>query len=162
MAGPVRLLQAMIWLFFGLLLLMSPFIAVLALIGLLPTIVLLLADSSPRKESRLSAMFAFNLCGVLPFLTRLWDDGPSLDNLLRHLGDVMVWVVMYGAAGVGSAMLWICPIFAAAILQWLNQEKAAKLEKQRSRLLEEWGEPLARTSMRASDTSRQGGEGAAA
>lgn len=142
-------MQLMIWLFFGLLLFMSPLVSVLALLGLLPTIVMLLVDNSRLKEGRLSAMFAFNLCGVLPYLTRLWDEGPSLGNLTGILSDLASWAVMFGAAGVGSAMLWLCPVIAAAIQQSLNHDKAAKLEKQRTKLLEEWGDSLARTSSRA-------------
>ncbi|GEQ97117.1 hypothetical protein JCM17844_07540 [Iodidimonas gelatinilytica] len=118
----------------------APPIAALAILGLMPTFVILFVDIAPEKSTRLSAMFAFNLAGVLPYMVQMWEQGPSFANLMRIVGDVMAWTVMLGAAGAGAAVLWVCPVLAAGIQQYLNSDRAYKLEKQRDALIKEWGE----------------------
>ncbi|GER04993.1 hypothetical protein JCM17846_26750 [Iodidimonas nitroreducens] len=74
----------------------APPIAALLIIGLLPTLVLLLADVTPERGIRLNAMFAFNLSGVLPYLVKMWEAGPSFVLLMEILTDLMAWTVMAG------------------------------------------------------------------
>lgn len=138
-----RLTPFLIYLCLGGLLFVSPPIAALAILGLIPTFVILFIDVAPEKATRLNTMFAFNLSGVLPYLMELWSKGATLSHLMEIIGDLVAWTVMLGAAGVGAAMLWLCPILAAGVQQMLNFDRAARLEKRREQLLEEWGEDAA-------------------
>lgn len=135
-------------------LMLSPAMAILAVAGLMPSLAILLFDLGPHKGMRLNAMFAFNLAGVLPQAQRLWLEGPTIERMTSLLGDVMVWVVMYGAAFAGAALLWLGPIFAAIVLQTLNQDKAARLGKVSEALVAEWGDGV--LAGQEQDEDRQG------
>lgn len=121
-------------------LMLSPAMAILAVAGLMPALAILLFDLGAHKGMRLNAMFAFNLAGVLPQAQRLWLEGATMERMTAQLSDVTVWAVMYGAAFAGAAMLWLGPIFAAIVLQTLNQDKAARLGKVNDALVAEWGD----------------------
>ncbi|RMD88673.1 MAG: hypothetical protein D6807_05235 [Alphaproteobacteria bacterium] len=135
-----------IYILVGVLLMLSPPIAALLIVGLLPTLTMLLADTGAYKSLRLNAMFAFNLAGVLPFMVQLWDAGASMDGFKTLAGDLTVWAIMYGAAFVGATMLWLGPVLAAAAQQILNGEAARRVEKQLKLLVEEWGDDVIRSS----------------
>ena len=129
----------MIYLCLGGLLFVSPSVAGLAVLGLLPTFVVLFVDVSPEKVSRLNTMFAFNLSGVLPYLFDLWERGGTMAQLVDIRSDLFAWTVMLGAAGIGAAILWLFPVLAAGVQQIINRERASRLEKFRNQLADEWG-----------------------
>ncbi|MFQ5348444.1 MAG: hypothetical protein ACE5ED_11490, partial [Rhodothalassiaceae bacterium] len=83
-----------IYILMGVLLMLSPPIAALLIVGLLPTLAMLLADTGAYKSLRLNAMFAFNLAGVLPFVVQLWDAGASMEGFKTLAGDLTVWAIM--------------------------------------------------------------------
>ncbi|WP_281300760.1 MULTISPECIES: hypothetical protein [unclassified Iodidimonas] len=130
----------------------APPIAALLIIGLLPTLVLLLADVTPERGIRLNAMFAFNLSGVLPYLVKMWEAGPSFVMLMEILTDLMAWTVMLGAAGAGAALLWVCPVITAGIQHYLNQGHAERLGEQRKAMIREWGEGVSSLEERPAET----------
>lgn len=124
----------------GVLLVLEPALAGLIFVGMLPTLIMLIADLGALKGLRLSAMAAFNISGVMPFALDLWRSGATLSNLLAMLGDVLVWLIMYGAAAIGLLMLWVCPVGAAAVRSMINTDKSAQLIRQRKALIAEWGD----------------------
>lgn len=134
-----RLTPMLIYLCLGGLLFVSPSMAGLVILGLIPTFVILFVDTTPEKVARLNTMFAFNLSGVLPYLFMMWEQGGQMVHLMEIIGDLVAWTVMLGAAGVGAAMLWLFPVLAAGVQQILNRERAARLEKHRDELMAEWG-----------------------
>ncbi len=143
-----------IYILMGILLMLSPPIAALLIVGLLPTLVILFVDIGQFKALRLNAMFAFNLAGVLPFLVELWDAGPSMEQFKAMAGDLSVWAVMYGAAFAGAAMLWLGPVLAASTQQLLNGEAARRVDRHLRMLVDEWGEEVAQSNA-AQDRKRQ-------
>ncbi len=138
--------QFFIYILMGILLMLSPPIAALLIVGLLPTLVILFVDMGQFKALRLNAMFAFNLAGVLPFVVELWDAGASMEQFKSMAGDLTVWAVMYGAAFAGAAMLWMGPVLAASTQQLLNGEAANRIGRHLRMLVDEWGEDVAQSS----------------
>ncbi len=139
---PRRGNQFFIYILMGILLMLSPPVAALLIVGLLPTLVILFVDMGQFKALRLNAMFAFNLAGVLPFVVELWDAGANMTQFKAMAGDLAVWAVMYGAAFAGAAMLWLGPVLAASAQQLLNGEAANRIKRHLELLVDEWGEEV--------------------
>jgi len=131
-----------VYIAFGLLLVFSQALAALLLVGLMPTLVILFADIGAYKGPRLITMLTFNAAGVLPYAKLLLDQGMRMSDFTALIGEVVNWAVMYGAAGVGAAAIWLGPVVAAAAQQVLNADSVRKLDRRRKALIEEWGEEL--------------------
>ncbi len=134
-----RLTPFLIYLCLGGLLFVSPPVAGLVFLGLIPTFVVLFVDTTPEKVARLNTMFSFNLSGVLPYMVDMWEKGGRMVHLMEVISDLVAWTVMLGAAGLGAATLWLFPVLAAGVQQILNRERASRLEKRRDELIDEWG-----------------------
>ncbi|MFZ5609270.1 MAG: hypothetical protein ACOY99_06650 [Pseudomonadota bacterium] len=147
-AGPQRSEKAGSgWIFFPLLItLLALFYAdasiVLAL-GMLPTFIAYAVARKGRRGWRLLTLALFNLSGVLPVIFAL--DGPKYAafGAMGALGDVYAWFVMYGAAAVGWAVMWLAPHMMAAVMTQFDRLEASKLRAVRAQLIEEWGEAVA-------------------
>jgi len=121
----------------------APAMTALLLAGMLPTLVVLFVDASPEKASRLSAMFTFNVSGVLPYAASLWEDGMKMQTVVEQLGDIVTWTLMYGAAGAGALALWLGPVIVAGAQQIMNYDRVRALDQNREALIVEWGEDIA-------------------
>lgn len=112
--------------------------SVLVLAGLAPTFVAYLIDRDPEKSAALT-VGAMNLCGVAPFVVRLWQRGHEMSMTLRMLADPGTWLVMFGAAAIGWLMYFFIPQIVAAVMNLRNQSKIKELEERRSMLVADWG-----------------------
>lgn len=130
----------------GAMMVFAPAMTALLLVGMLPTLVILFADASPEKVSRLSAMFTFNASGVLPHAVFLWEEGLQMQVVIEQLGDIVTWTFMYGAAGAGALALWLGPVIVAGAQQIMNYDRVRQLDRSREALIAEWGEEITRSS----------------
>jgi len=128
----------------GIMVVFAPVLTALLLVGLLPTIVILLVDTGPEKLSRLSAMFGFNASGVLPYAVALWESGLQMQHFTSLVSDITAWAIIYGAAGAGAAAIWLGPVIAAFVQQLWNADRIGGLDRERKALIAEWGEEVAR------------------
>jgi len=142
--GGRRGASAFSFLVLGAMMVFMPAMTALLLVGMLPTLVVLFVDNSPEKGSRLSAMFAFNASGVLPYAISLWEKGLQMQAVVETLGDVVAWTIMYGAAGAGAMSLWLGPVVVAATRQIMNYDRVTEIERERAALIAEWGEDVTR------------------
>ena len=111
-------------------------------ISMLPTLAALAVD---RTKERYLAMGigALNFCGCLPAIVILWTEGQSLTVALSILGDVMLWLVPYGASAIGWLIyLSIQPIMASYYAATASQ-RLEDLRSRRAELIEQWGDALA-------------------
>lgn len=112
--------------------------SVLVLAGLAPTFVAYLIDRDPEKSAALT-VGAMNLCGVAPFVVRLWQRGHEMGMTLRMLADPGTWLVMFGAAAIGWLLYFFIPQIVAAVMSLRSQSKIKELEERRSLLVADWG-----------------------
>lgn len=112
--------------------------SVLVLAGLAPTFVAYLIDRDPEKSAAIT-VGAMNLCGVAPFVVRLWQRGHEMAVTLRMLADPGTWLVMFGAAAIGWLMYFFIPQIVAAFITLRNQTRIKELEERRSLLVADWG-----------------------
>ncbi len=112
--------------------------SVLVLAGLAPTFVAYLIDRDPEKSAAIT-VGAMNLCGVAPFVVRLWQRGHEMAVTLRMLADPGSWLIMFGAAAIGWLMYFFIPQIVAAFITLRNQSRIRELEERRSLLVADWG-----------------------
>ena len=117
---------------------------IVVLVGMVPSIVALVVDRSPRKYGTLT-IAALNFAGVLPYLVKLWAKSQNLENALNIVVDVFALMVMYGAAGFGWMIFLTIPTSVASIFMVISQRRIAVLRENQRKILEEWGESVARS-----------------
>jgi hypothetical protein len=110
---------------------------------MVPTIVALIVDRNPRKFGALT-IASLNFAGVLPYLVKLWAKSQSLENALNIVVDVFALIVMYGAAAFGWMIYLTIPAFVASIFMVISQRRIAVLRESQRKIIEEWGESIAR------------------
>ncbi|TNE61874.1 MAG: hypothetical protein EP335_14395 [Alphaproteobacteria bacterium] len=136
-------------------------VAVLFVVGLLPSIVLAFTGRGAYKSYKLQCVTCANLAGIMPFAAMVWAQPRAMyDVLLNPLNLLM----MIGSAAIGYALVYIGPMVAAVVLQSMAQDKIKALNQQRVALLEAWGpEVLGDTEAKGEDPAwankpRRGGE----
>jgi len=124
-------------LLFGLLAaaLFNPNVAIVAAVGLVPTIVLGFTGRGVHKGARLQCVGFANLAGVLPFIPQVL----ARNDAQVVIGDIFNIVAMFGSAAIGYALIYVGPMVASYILQSLNQDRVKKIAQQRQALVDMWG-----------------------
>jgi hypothetical protein len=108
------------------------------LVGLLPAIVALIVDTTPKK-SWAKAVFCFNFAGILPPLLNLViAEGNSPKALQLYMGDMSLWLQTYSAAGMAWVFIWLNPIIAEKLLRFYHQARIEKHQKKLQQIDEEW------------------------
>ncbi len=107
-------------------------------IGLVPTFVARFANPN-RIKGTVAAMTALNLAGVIPVLGMLYQKGHTIEQAFTLLGDVYVWLLLYGGAGLAAFLLWGVPIVVQGGYEIQARQYVKRLDKRRSKLIEEWG-----------------------
>ena len=121
---------------------------IVVFVGMIPSLVTLIMDRSPRKYGALTVA-AMNFAGVLPYLVKLWSKSQSMENALSIVIDVFAMGVMFGAAGFGWMIFLTIPSFVASIFMVISQRRIATLRDKQRKIIEEWGESIARADTAA-------------
>ncbi len=116
----------------------APAMMLVMAVGMVPSIVLLAVGSRDQRGA-IPSMVALNLAGVLPVLGSLFERGVSIQTALSLLSDIYNWALMYGAAATAGMLMWAGPAIAQVIVDMQAQSRRRHLEKQRRKMLEEWG-----------------------
>lgn len=109
--------------------------AIVAVIGLVPTIVLGFTGRGEHKSQRLQCVGFANLAGVLPFIPLV----VARNDSQVVISDIFNIVAMFGSAAIGYALIYVGPMIASYILQSLNQDRVKKIAQQRQALMDMWG-----------------------
>lgn len=113
------------------------------LVALLPTIVAYIVDRSEAKSTFQSVM-ACNLAGMLPYFAKMIHSGNSPSLVQMQMSNVLMWLVIYGAAAIGWCMLWLWPYLAFFIIKTMAAKETFQLDLQQRKLTEEWGPEIKR------------------
>ena len=134
------------WMFIlviGLMVASLPSVLLLAF-GLLPTLVAAIIDRSHRRSAT-CCVAGMNVCGVFPYLLQLWFNNHSLQATAAILTDVFALLVIYGAAAFGWLLFVIVPPVIASFLSALSQRQLSQLRATQRKIIEEWGEGVAKS-----------------
>lgn len=110
----------------------------LLFIGMLPAIVAYEIDNTKHKFVS-STVAAFNFSGVLPDVMQVFIGGGTYDILKIKMLDPLVWMIMYGSAGMGWCMVVLSPVVASTILDSIYAGRILHLEGLQKRSIEDWG-----------------------
>lgn len=110
--------------------------AIIAAVGIVPTIVLGFTGKGEYKSQRLQCVAFANLGGTIPFVAESMSGRMPIE---RYIGDPITLVAMWGGAAIGYALIYVGPLVAAYVLQSMNQDRLKKIAQQRQGLLELWG-----------------------
>lgn len=112
-------------------------------IGMVPTLVALIIDRTEHKYVTLG-VGSMNFAGVFPYLLKLWTLPQSFESAASIVTSVFALVVMYGAAAFGWMIFIAVPPVVIAFLVVLAQRRVAVLRASQRKIVEEWGESVAR------------------
>ncbi|RTK92699.1 MAG: hypothetical protein EKK61_03160 [Rickettsiales bacterium] len=107
-------------------------------VSMLPTIFAIFLDKNEHRC--LSATIcSFNLIGVMPYLTRIWEAN-SIDYVAKLLlADISTWMIVYGAVVIGQLLYISMPLLIVKFYSARMKVRVAKFQKQHKILCEQWG-----------------------
>lgn len=140
-------------LFVFLLIVASTFLPALIvlLIGLLPTITILIVD--PKNSAKLVIVGCFNLAGLFVYLINLVNKF-SVDGAFSILGDVFNMIIMLGSAAIGFLVYYEMPNLFVYIAQNSAQRRLINIDKELDKIKEEWGSKIIDEQMRQPNTPK--------
>lgn len=109
--------------------------------AMIPTVIVIFVDRRYLKCAS-ATICTFNLIGVLPYLTQIWNS-ISLDATSKLLiSDIKTWGVVYGTAIIGQFLYWILPRAFAKLHSIKVKVEVAILHSQRDRICSDWSVKL--------------------
>ena len=106
--------------------------------GMLPTGVAKVCDRTEQGYATF-CVGGLNLCGVFPYLMKLWTDDHSIGAAANIISDIFSILVMYSAAGFGWMMFMSIPPVVSAFLTVLAQRRVTFLRSLQEDIVTEWG-----------------------
>lgn len=114
-------------------------------IGMLPCIVAYYMDISKYRYT-FKTIFAANMSGMMPFITKILATGHSSTVLAEIMGNGFNWVIIYGSAMVGWMLILLCPMIAQIMVVGVNQTQFLRYDGLRKKLESEWGNEVTQFS----------------
>ncbi len=129
--------KTLLFVFLGIVGIITMPVFLLLLIGLLPTITILITD--PKNTSKLIIIGAFNLAGVFMYLIRILNEF-TLDTTIDILTNIFNLVIIFGSAAIGFIIYVEIPNFFVFINKVSAKKRLAGIESKLAKLTEEWGQ----------------------
>lgn len=117
------------------------YIAVIALMGMLPGIVAYILDRRKGKAASRTIM-GFNIAGLLPQLISVLTS-PSPNALAREmLSNPFTWFWVYLFACFGWVVIHLVPQIAYLFLSLKAEYTVKRMRSQQEKLIKEWGDGI--------------------
>lgn len=118
--------------------LMFSAIAVIMVVGMIPTIVATIVD---RTEGRMRSMTigAINFAGCAPFMVEVFKKGNNLETAITYILQPRTIVVIYFAAAMGYLIDWAMTGIVSSILVQKTKSRLKEIQKNQKDLTERWG-----------------------
>ncbi len=121
---------------FGVIVLLAPGSALIAAVGILPTLVYWIVDSHMYRGLRLRTIFLFNAAAVLPFMAQA---SVSMQRGFELLIAGQAPMIAMAGAGLGLGVLKISPCVSGFFVEMVQAERSRKVTSQQKKLVEIWG-----------------------
>lgn len=110
--------------------------------GMVPTVVAVIVD---RRGDRLAplAVGSLNFAGLFPSFLALWTQGHGLGGVTRVMADPYTWLMAFGAAAIGWALVLGLPWIVETVLAFRNEAEIRRLRNRQAALVAEWGPEVA-------------------
>ena len=106
---------------------------------MMPTLAAYLFERETEKHCTITIGLA-NLCGALPVLSSLWDQGHDYAAVTVLLHDGLTWILPYGLAGLGLGIFTGTESVISAYYRVTSHQKIRALRRRQKLLIDEWGE----------------------
>jgi hypothetical protein len=116
---------------------------VLVFFTMLPTLASWATEKGPNKYAFL-CVGGLNFSGLFPYLFSLWFGVHTLDEAFRMVTDPMMLMTAYGCAMAGWAIYAAMPPMVASYLSASSQRRVNNLKAAQKKLIEEWGDEVAK------------------
>lgn len=111
---------------------------VMLVVGMIPTIVAVLIDRSPKHTLGMT-IGAMNFAGCVPFILQLWRTGHDFDTSFYMLSDPKTIIVMYASAGMAYALNWAMTGIVSAVMVQKAKFRVDAIEKTLLKIEDRWG-----------------------
>lgn len=128
-------------------LLMLPVVVVLLpscivlVVNMAPTIVAYMVDKSREKYLAITVGL-LNVCGTLPALAGLWQEGQSYEAAMAIATSPFYWLMAYGAAAIGWVIYLSLPPILGHYYGVTSQARLHNHTRKQQILVESWGEEV--------------------
>jgi len=112
--------------------------SIILMIGMIPTIVLMIVDRSRGKIKTMTVGMS-NFAGCVPFMAEVYKKGNEIGYALNYAMEPRTIVVMFTAAAVGYLIHWATRGVAAGIMAQRARARLKDIEKEKQKLIERWG-----------------------
>ncbi len=143
-AAPVKKasMKSLLWVFMlAIVIFAFPESVILLFLGLLPTVVALIIDKSPKKYSTF-CVGSMNITGVFPAMLELWAGQNNISHAIEIITNVFDLIVMYAAATFGWLLFMAIPPVVNGLLAVVAQHRIAQLRSRQRELIKEWGDDI--------------------
>ncbi len=120
---------------------------VVLLAGMAPSIVAYVVDRTGGKFLAVTVAL-LNFCGILPGLTRLWQEGQALNVGMRIAADPLHWLVSYGAAAGGWLIYLSVPPILFVYYSSISTNRINVFRRKQAQLIETWGSEVVPGNLR--------------
>lgn len=113
--------------------------------GMIPTLVALVIDSSPRRYLTV-AVGGLNLIGSCYFLHLLWAQPQGVSAVLSVLGSSYGWLCSLTGAGCGWLLFLGMPTIVRSIAAAQAKIRLFRLNREMEQMVKDWGPEVAHLS----------------
>jgi len=110
--------------------------------GMLPTLVATFIERNREKHLAFTVGL-MNLCGTLPGVVSVWEQGQSEQAAFNVLNDVFTWFAAYAAAAVGWGIYISMTYVMSSYYTISAKAKIQALRQTQRKLVDDWGEEVA-------------------
>ncbi len=125
----------------GLVLLKMTFVAVMLVIGLMPSIVAHILDRRPGKAAS-HTILAFNMAGLLKHIMNIFTGGNPNQTAQHLITDPYTWLWVYIFAAFGWLVVHILPQIAILFLSLKAEYTVKRMKSLQEKLASEWGDDI--------------------
>jgi hypothetical protein len=110
-------------------------------VNMVPTIVAYVIDKSREKYLAITVGL-LNICGTLPALAGLWQQGQSYDAAFDIAANPLHWLMAYGAAAIGWAIYLGLPPILGHYYGITSHARLLNHQRKQQILVQAWGEEV--------------------
>ncbi|MES2729100.1 MAG: hypothetical protein V4621_03250 [Pseudomonadota bacterium] len=111
---------------------------IMLLIGMLPTIVAVLSDRSPKRLKTVT-VGCLNFAACFPFWMDLITSGHTTEQAMHMIGQPTTIIVMFMGAGAGYGLEIFLTQMVAKLSVQQGYSRLKRIKEQQQKLLERWG-----------------------
>jgi hypothetical protein len=113
-------------------------VAVVMVVGMIPSIVAGIVDSTKGKVKTLT-VGSINFAGCVPFMLEVFKQGNNMSTAVSYIVQPRTIVVMYLSAGIGYLIDWAMTGIVASIVVQKTKKRAKDIGSVQKELIDRWG-----------------------